>query len=356
MANSNNNSKKTQNLLPTQKELDKFYESSLPIGSVKKAVTNTFYGLRPAQTAPLVQQTKESPGYVFFTRPQLNLSYENIIQDRFMFNLNSKDQNSVQRYVRMMLDPRLYAYSKKTIKSDLVDNKQAFITVLTNRIKVLSGFPDSVLPSHVSKAGRAGEQHAIGDGLVDIYNQFDLDATFSNLIQEPIILMMQSWTRYISRVFEGIMVPYTDFMIENEIDYNTRIYRIILDQQQKYVTKIAATGAAYPVSVPMGKLFDFDSQTAPSEQIKDINIRFKCVGMEYNESILAYEFNKVVSIFNADMEAVNKNPKGNHGMIKIPNELLTLTSHRGYPRIDIYSGQMEWWISKDILKITKKGM
>ena len=52
-----------------------------------------------------------------------------------------------------------------------------------------------------------------------------------------------------SLVFEGKLVPYFDYMAENTIDYNTRIYRLVTDSTHMYVTKIAATGYAFPISV-----------------------------------------------------------------------------------------------------------
>ena len=145
-----------------------------------------------------------------------------------------------------------------------------------------------------------------------------------------------------------------DMIAANEIDYNTRIYRLVLDESKRFVTKIAATGASFPLNVPTGKFFDYSDENKYNLQTKDINIRFKCMGAMYNDDILIKEFNEVSAIFNSDVRNLLNNKS--HSLAEIPNELLKYVNNRGYPIINKDTYELKWYISKssatyrDILK------
>jgi hypothetical protein len=230
------------------------------------------------------------------------------------------------------------------IPCPLVDSSQAFIPVLTNNLLTLSGWPDVVAPVFESESGMYKESYAQVDGLSRNYESFDLDASFRNTRGDPILYMFYIWLQYMSDVFEGKLVPYMDYLVENVIDYNTRIYRLVLDVNKQKVKKIAATGASFPVSVPTGSFFDFNSETPYSDQNKDITIRFRCMGADYLDDILIKEFNDTVKIFNPSMF----NRYRDQEMVRVSQKTLPLFNNRGYPRIDETTYDLEWWVSKDM--------
>jgi len=342
--------------------LDRFHALTQSTGSVDKALSNNLYGLNHQQVKGLLPENRDSYGLTFFTRPQLNLQDANLRNIRSFYNLLTTKVNSVQRFVRASLDPRLahnqrvkhvdsivaddtsIGQSSKT--TQLVDKNMAFIPVLTNTIKSMSGWPDVVMPSFTSKSGLKKEQWSIADGSIEIYEAFDLDVNFRNIKDEPIILMMQTWLTYMANVFEGNISPYMDFITENEIDYNTRIYRLVLDESKRYVKKIAATGASFPINVPSGKFYDYNDATKYNDQTKEINIRFKCMGAMYNDSILVKEFNETGAIFNPDIRKL-LDGDASHNLEVIPYDLLERLNHRGYPVIDIATMELTWYINKD---------
>jgi len=332
--------------------LDDFLNKTQPIGSMSKAASESLYGINHTKVPNATIDNKDNFGYAFFTRPQLNLSTANLVHIRKFIDLLTEDDTSIHRYVRMMLDPYLKISSKLNketsyIDSPYINNKLAFIPLLTNNLKNMSGWPDMTMPTYTSKQGLKKEQWGIADGMVDIYDTIDLDCTFKNTISEPIILMMQVWLYYMSYVFEGLIVPYPIFIADNEIDYNTRIYRIVTDSTNRYVTKIAAVGASMPINVPTGKLFDYSSETPYNRQTKDINIRFKCYGAMYNDSILIDEFNKTTIVFNPDIEKVvtgGFKPMTGHNFDKIPQTLKDRFNHRGYPLINTETFELDWWL------------
>ena len=325
--------------------LDELLEITQPIGSIEKALSNNLYGINHKQTRGVLQENRDTYGYTFFTRPQLNLSSPNLRNIRQLYNLLTNNEFSIQRYVRNTLDPRLARPSgPDLLKSPLVDEANGFIPLLTNTIKNVSGWPDIVVPSYTSTSGVRKEQWAIVDGAIEIYEAFDLDCSFRNIKNEPTIMIFQTWLLYMAKVFEGMMSPYLDMIANNEIDYNTRIYRLVVDESKRIVTKIAATGASFPVNVPIGKFFDYTDENKYNLQTKEINIRFKCLGALYNDPILVKEFNEVSAIFNTSVR--NMLDKKRHDLVEIPHALLKYMNNRGYPIIDPETYELKWYISK----------
>ena len=330
--------------------LDDYFQTT-NIGSIERVVGNNLYGIRHSFGAAPVPVNKDMYGFTFFTRPQLNMQGDNLRNVRTMYTLLSQNSMSIPRWVRCTLDPRLmYGYGSDDLVISnplnclLVDNEQAFIPVLTNNLQSISGWPDMVTSAFVSKAGIYGESYAMVDGHYRNYGDFDMDATFKNTKGDPISYLFQTWCSYQSLVFEGMLLPYPDFITENELDYNTRIYRLVMDNEMLYVKKIAATGASFPMNLPTGQFFDYSSEKPYNDQSKDITIRFKCLGAIFNDDILIKEFNDTVVIFNNAMH----NDIRDRDMIMVPRKFLPIFNNRGYARINPDNYMLEWWVSKDL--------
>lgn len=371
------------------RSLDSILES-LPIGSVQRAIANNLYGINFRQTGNVVPRSKNHNGFVFFTRPQLNLSTINITNYRGFYNLLSQNKASYQRYVRCLLDPRMGASGpldqSPGIKSPFVDRQNPFIAALTNNALTGSGWPDITVPVRTSEAGLYGEEQSIVDGVTNNFEAFDLDFVFKNTKGNPLIYMFYIWVKYQTLVAEGILNPYMDMVTEQEIDYNTRIYRVVLDQQKRYVTDIACTGASFPLNVPTGNLFDYNSDAPFITRNGEINIRFRSNGFVAFEDIVKFWFNKTVSIFNADMRKVlEQDVDGSSAndnvaredvskvyrvpgcsYVKIPfllnfasdvdginNRLLSL-NHKAVPYINLHTNELEWWVDESKFNATMR--
>lgn len=325
--------------------LDDFLALSQPLGSVDRAVGNNLYGINHQGIRGIIPENRDTYGYTFLTRPQLNLSSSNIRNDRRFYSLLTKKGLSIQRYIRCMLDPKLHY--RHNLTSPLVDPQLAFIPILSNNISNMSGWPDIVSPTFTSKKGLRREEWSIVDGNIDIYDSYSLDCTFKNTKDEPIILMLMTWIYYMSLVFDGTFSPYLTMFAENEIDYNTRIYRLVMDETKTYVKKMSATGASFPVNVPTGRFFDFSDTNKYNDQNKDINVRFQCMGAIYNDDILVREFNTTSAQFNNDVKLMLAGKS--HNLEKIPQSLMVYFNNRGYPIINETTLELEWWINKNSL-------
>ena len=318
--------------------VDNLFRDS-PIGSVETAMGMNFYGLNHRQTPSPIPINKDHYGLTFFTRPQLNMTLENLRSNRKFNPLTTQEPASIQRIVRCTLDPRL---SFSNVTTPYVDPKQVFIPILTNHCTGVSGWLDMNLETYTSKPGAYKEVFSMVDSANDFYGAYDLSCTFRNMASDPISLLFQTWEEYCSCVFQGTMMPYFDYIIRNQMDYCTRVWRLILDSTKRYVQKIGCTGAAFPTSNPTSKSFDFQSDVPFNLTNNEINIQFKCLGAIYNDPILIKEFNDAVGIFNLSM----RDDVRESMMKKIPYQLLSIFNNRGYPRIDTVTKELEWYISK----------
>jgi len=87
--------------------LDKFYALTQQTGSIDKAISNNLYGINHQGVKSIISENRDSYGYVFFTRPQLNMSTYNLRNLRHFYSLLTTDHATIQRYVRCTLDPRI---------------------------------------------------------------------------------------------------------------------------------------------------------------------------------------------------------------------------------------------------------
>lgn len=329
---------RTNGLGTPSESVDRLSQAS-PIGSLSTAIGDSFYGINHRQTPPAVQINKDYYGLTFFTRPQMNMTTENLRAVRLLTPLLNKESASIQRIIRCLLDPRL-AKKGFGIGSPYVDEHQAFIPILTNNLLSMSGWPDVVAPTMTSQPGVYQEAFSFVDGVTVNYTTYDITANFRNLPGDPITLLFLVWAHYMSLVYQGVLVPYPDMIIQNEIDYQTRIYRLVLDSTKTRVTKIAATGASFPLSSPIGASFNFEHDRPINNANDQISIPLRCMGAIYQDDILIDEFNKTTIMFN---DSLKDGARERHYK-KVPIEALGIFNNRGYPRINPDTYELEWWV------------
>ena len=330
------------------------------ISPLDKETTNALYGFNTKGELPSLQKNDDKSGFVFFTRPQLNLTTKNIERIRSLYPLLNKNEKSIHRFVRTTLDPRLltgidgdlYGYYKDIkMNCPLVDSENAFIPILSNTILSLTGWPDMVTPTMTTSSGLRKEQLTMVDGTYEIYDAFDLSGTFKNFKGEPLTLLFQVWMMYPSLVFEGLLDKYLDFITENEFDYNTRIYRFIMDSSGRRIKKAAATGVSFPNTSPTGKFFDFDRSKPYSDATGDINVVFKCNGAMYFDDIVLKDFNATQAIFNPGIREYLKlkteEERDKSYMVKVPYEILPELNYRAYPLVDLETYELIWLVNKN---------
>ena len=317
---------------------------STPLGDVRSAIGTTFYGINHRQTPMPVPINSDGYGLTFFTRPQLNLSTDNIRADRKFVPFLTTQPASIQRIIRCYLDPRLMWQYNSGIDCPFVDNKNAFLPLLTNHLLSASGWPDPVLDTFTSKPGAYKEVFGFTDSSIEIYSAYDITASFRNMMSDPITALYYAWMIYKSNVYKGVFVPYPGFLVKNEIVYNTRIYRLVLDKTKRYVQKIACTGASEPVTVNLGSSFNFEFDKPLNESNERIEMQFRCYGALYNDPLIVHQFNKTVCIFNPDMRPVGGATLPPPNMMPVPMASLDYFNCRGYPFINPDTYELLWYV------------
>lgn len=180
----------------------------------------------------------------------------------------------------------------------------------------------------------------MADDVAKDYGTFDMSASFRNLIGDPITLLFNTWRLYMARVYDGTLMPHPESIVEHEIDYQTAIYRLVLDPSRRFVQKVART-IAFPTGVNLGSAFNYSSDSVYNqENNSQINIQFRCIGVEYNDPILIHEFNHIVALFNPAMKDENRKT----AMVKVDHMALNFFNYYGYPYIDINTFELQWWV------------
>lgn len=338
-------------------ELIRSVSSKSGVGGLSSVISATYLGMNYFGNGSPAPANNEQMGLTFFTRPLLNLSYDNIIHDRSMALMITGAENSVPRAIRSYLDPlgaagyTLGNGGKGNVYtgfgSGLVDPLNPFIPLLSNNLLSLSGWPDPYVDTYTTKAGIYKEEFSMIDGFSKLYQAYDLTANFRNILGDPISYMFHVWTQYASMVKEGVMDPRPDMIIENEIDYNTRIYRLILDPSRRYVLKIGACGAAFPTSNSLGSHFNYNIDKPFNRDNDQISITFKTMGAAYYDPILIYEFNRTMDIYNPWLDANTEKSKLRDSQYRyVEPKYKQLFNYLAYPRINIKTMELEWWVLK----------
>lgn len=327
--------------------IDDFFATTA-IGSVKNSMAQVFSGINHRGTPNRVPMNKDYFGLAFFTRPDMNMTTKNLLRDRRFTQLLTNNHKSIPRAIRAYLDYRCDENLGDSHTSPLVDNRNIFIPLLTNHLVSMSGWPDIDVPTFSSDAGVVGDAIAMVDGEIDILGVRDMTCNFRNMPGSPILSMAHFWQRYMASVFKGSLLPYPNNMVENTKDYETRIYRLVLDNTKRFVQDIAVFNACFPVTTPYGAKFNFETDTPINRSNDQISITFRGSIVEYSDDILINEFNKAVILANTDMADLEGDTDGyrNQRMVKVSGEYLHHFNYSGYPRINPGTSELEWWIDR----------
>lgn len=321
-----------------QRQID-FISRNMGLGDRSSAYANALFGINHRATGNPIQQNSDLHGLTFFTRPDFNLTYDNAGMHRIFLPLLTSDENTLQRWARVTLD--VYNSRNRGVTSPLVDPLSPFIPLLSNSLLSISGFPDFTVDTYTSPEGIYKEAWSMVDSVSRIYRTYDITANFQNILGDPITMLFLIWCHYSTMVYEGQMVPYPENVIENRIDYNTRIYRLILDRTRTYVQKIAACGAAFPMASPLGAAFNFSMDEPINRENEQISIPFRCMGFDYQDPILITEFNAVVQMFNRGLTEENRAQGGYRKLTAAEKETY---NYLAYPLIDPNSFELQWWV------------
>lgn len=348
------------------------------LGDLSRATTNAFLGYNIRGNATVLPINKDNQGFTFFTRPRLNLTYDNASKSRILFPMVNARENSLLRALRVYLDPvsenggshrHMRGHKPATpdnnlinlppalhVTSPLVDPLSPFIPILTNTLESISGWPDEVVDTYTSEPGVGNESWSMVDTYVRNYGTFDLNASFRNIAGDAITALFRIWNEYMGQVQSGRMTMWPDALMEYERDYMTRIFRIVLDPTRQRVQKIASAVGAFPIANPIGTSFNYNKDRPYSEDNASISVPLRCEGVEYNDPILIEEFNEISFMFNPALEQSieNRNSNKDTEYMLVSSADVDLFNFNAYPIINPTSWDLEWWVKRTTYKFIRE--
>lgn len=324
-------------------------------GEMSTAYTNMLYGINHRGLGNPVAANRDNSGITFITRPNLNLTYDNIQVSRKLVPLGTFNHRTIQRAIRTTLDPE--SARVRNVTCPMVNHKSPFIALLTNNLLTMDGWPDIAPQTYASKEGIYGQSWAMYDGVYNINQVWDLTANFRNIAGDPITALFNAWIEYGINVKLGTMVPYPISIVENEIDTDCAIYRFVLDPTRRFVQKFAKT-ICFPVSSPMGATFNFTGEQTFVQATEQINIQFRCMGADYNDPIIIDEFNRLVESFEPGLKIT----KATQAKLEVAGrfyqlrpEQLRESNYFGIPLINPFTYELCWFVNADELDYLKLG-
>lgn len=326
---------------PGNPTLEKIYRSQ-GIADPRVANAANYWGINYLKTSGLITPPRIGMGYIFFTRPRLRLTYDNLLRHRTFAMMADGDPNSIASMVRAYLDP--VGHSNGTFPCPRVDMRNPFISVLTNQCQTASGWPEAHVSPYTSREGLAGESYSLADGKPTNYGPTSISASFNNVKGDFISYLFYIWTQYMMLAHKGVMMPYKDDWLYNRINYNTRIYRLVTDPTGQYVTDFAMTGASFPLNSNKGAVYDYNRTETYQNSVDEASIEFQSNGVVMFDPIVLRQFNTVVTMFCPTM-ADGARDKFFHELTMVEKPYFT---HHALPFVNLKNMRLGWYVDKTL--------
>lgn len=304
-------------------------------------------GLNRLPNAPALPIHREMQGLTLFTRPELNLSDQNIANIRHLSHLLAKSRDTPQHAIRRILDPRIQMTDSGADRSLLVDMYNPYISLLSNTLVSMSQPPDIGTSTYSSPEGIMKEQWIMNEGVVFMNGRYDLTCVFNNPKGAMVLTLIHAWLLYMSYLRvgpHGGCIPYPVSSFYGVMDYFTRIERFKFDESGRYIVEWFHTGASFPTNLSIGAGFGFTREEAYDQENRTLSVQFSSVGAVYQDPIQLIEFNMRYERFNKYM---HDNFRASHYK-RIDYKDVPEFNYIGYPRINLTNHEMEWWVPNEV--------
>lgn len=181
----------------------------------------------------------KSKGYVFFTRPDLNIVTDNLSNAVGLFFFNMASQHS-------------------GIIGSLETNTSSshkFIPLLCNRCTGLE-LQDETLETKELNETLTGWKLNYGLNLIKSQTSNNLTTSFLEDEQLSIYLLFKIWGEYISAVSRGIMKPSDTYIHTKQLDYASSIYYILTAEDGESVLFWSKYTGCFPTNIPSSNFSD----------------------------------------------------------------------------------------------------
>lgn len=300
-------------------------------------VTETILSRHDRFGSSPVQINSEMVGLTFFTKPRLNMTTTSLRQDPQLALMDTLDPLSLMFALRCNLDTE---FMRNGVGKDIADSSPwvnphtPFNIPLSNTIVGMSGWPDFNLEYETTEPGYFSEDMTLARGSDRGRRTYDISCTFRDIQGGYIMAYFYYWIHMMALQMEGITVAYPEDREANRLNYTVSIYRFILDPHMKTITKWAKGTGCYPVSLPIGDVFNFSPGDSFIHTSQQFTIPFKVNNVAYMDPRHLAAFNTLVERYN------DKNIGTISGdNVKVP--VSAGTNFIGVPYIDIKNGTNE---------------
>lgn len=294
------NDKDLRDLFSTAVEMSYKYSAA---GSHHSQYSNAMRGIDRFGYQPLIPN-HELRGMTFITRPKLQLSRPGVRSDETLTVLDTLDPNSLMFAIRALLDTK---FSKRqdirplVAKSPFFNPTSPWATPLMNCLVDISGWPDFNIDTETSEGGFFGEDITIPRGGDSGGRTVDLTLTFRDIQGGPIFTMLYLWTYWIAKACVGSVIAYPEDIAAGRMSFTCSIYRFIVDPSRRSITKWAKATGCYPVSFPIGAIFNYASGESFVSSAMTMSIPFKANIIEYQKPAIFKDFNKLALRYAPDL-------------------------------------------------------
>lgn len=342
-------------LLHNQEKLDRIFKD-LGRGSSLTRYQDTLRRTAKSTVDIPLPQAKESQALLYVTRPLMNLSTGNLRESRILDQLNNTNPDSLQRFVRCLLDPMSNkGLQTAQIDSNFVNPYDPFMPIISNTLLTLSGWPDIVMKVNTSNEGVMKESWKMASGTHEINNGFSLTTNFRNIEGDPILLLIFTWLVYMSSIRLEDMKPWAYSSLANRKDYESRFYEFLLDPTGRFVTKWADCAAAFPTTLPIGNYFNINRMENDVKDKEQLSINWEAQIARYNDPITLTKFNVLQGKYDHRKIIVEESLTpdggiqllGERDLVKMSSEEMVNVHSRGNPIIHPMTQELVWYLTRE---------
>ena len=318
------------------------------------AFADAMYGIDSIKNTMYMPEM-EGHGFTFITRPKLNLTPTSIRMDRILAMLDNDDPSTVAFGVRSMLDTKFtQLFNISTSTSPYLNDANPFISILSNRLISLNGWPDPTIDIETMEGGFYSESVTYPKGSDMLARNYDLSATFSDIQGSIVFTLMLMWTRWIMLATRGHVTAYMEDIEGRRMCFTSSIYRFVMDPSNRYIVKWSKATGCFPRSVPLGAFFNYEANASNVDVSMNLTIPFTVAGkVEYMDPIILKEFNMLMerrtgtnaSVSGQSAAAAAANSSGGiAGFTPVTNYDRMALNFRCLPYIDLSYGsnELQW--------------
>lgn len=239
----------------------------------------------------------EKVGLTFFTKPRLNMTTVSLRQDPQLAMMDSMNPMDWMFGIRCNLDT-VFARStpahQAAVNSPWFNDTSAFNIPLSNALIGQSGWPDFNLEYETTEAGYFSEDMTLARGSDRGRRTYDINCTFRDVQGGWVMSYIYYWLHAMALQMEGAIVAYPSDREANRLNYTCSIYRFVLDTSLRTITKWAKATGCFPVTIPIGEVFNFNPGDSYIHTSQSFSVTFKANHVAYMDPRHLAAFNTLV--------------------------------------------------------------